>query len=166
MKKCLTFLVLLSLSSCWRTPGEPRLKSAYEPLLISREAADKLIRMDVARPIENAGKFYLYNDYVFVVEEGKGLHIFDNKDVNNPKNVAFLHLLNITDVAIKQSVLYANQSTDLIALDLSDLKTVKLVSRIKDVSLDVTPDWMPLDPKYTTNRPANTIVIRYEKIKQ
>lgn len=165
MKKSITFLALLSLGSCIRPTGDDsKNTSVYEPLLLSRDVADQLIKIDEPRPIENAGKFYIYKDYVFVVEQGKGVHIFDNKNVNNPKNIAFLHLLNITDVAVKDAVLYANQSTDLVAVNISDVQSARLVSRIKDVSHDVSPDGLPLKQKYTQNRPHNTIVVRYEKI--
>jgi hypothetical protein len=167
MHKSVSFILFLLLGSCIRPISEPDPSqiSSYEPLLITREAADRAIKIDKPIAVEKAGKFYLYKNYVLVIEEGAGLHIFDNSNVDDPQNIAFLSLLNCTDVAVKDDVLYANQSTDLLVIKILSFQEIKLLSRIQNVANDITPDGLPLASKYKEARPANTIVAKWEKIK-
>ncbi len=165
MNWCLSFISSLLLVSCIKPFDRPVPVSSYEPLLITREAADKIIKIDKPRSVVKAGKFYIYKTYILVVEEGDGLHIYDNTNIDDPQNIAFLNLLNCTDVAVKDNVLYANQSTDLLAIDISNMQEVKVLSRIMNVANDITPDGLPLAAKYNKERPENTIVAKWEKIK-
>ncbi len=86
-----------------------------------------------SRNIENPGKIYVVNDYLLVVDELKGLHIFDNRNSENPINIGFIQIAGSTDLAIRDNILYANQASDLLAIDVTNPQNIKLVSRVKNV---------------------------------
>ena len=68
-----------------------------------------------------------------MVENGEGLHIFDNSDVNNPVAVTYMEAPGGQGIAVRNNILYMNQYTDLVAFDLSDPKVPTLISRTEDV---------------------------------
>jgi hypothetical protein len=157
----LGFGLMCSLTGC----EEPKpFYSNYKPILVRREEADKAIKYGPKEPQEDAGKFYLYRDYIFLAEENKGYHIINNSNPNNPAFVGFLHIQNSTDVSIKDDVLYANQSTDLLVINLKNFPNINLIKRMQDVSKEITPDQRVLNPKYTLDRPKNTIAIDWKII--
>ncbi|MEM1324725.1 MAG: hypothetical protein AAGI23_02165 [Bacteroidota bacterium] len=85
------------------------------------------------QPIENLGKIYYKSPYIFVNERFKGIHIIDNTDPNAPVPIAFIQIYGCEDVAVNGNFLYADNYTDLVVIDISDLKNVKEVNRVKDL---------------------------------
>jgi len=59
------------------------------------------------------------------------VHIFDNSDPENPEKVAFLKIIGNSDIAIKGNVLYANNVTDLVAINISNLDSIFIVNRLE-----------------------------------
>jgi hypothetical protein len=90
------------------------------------------VHTEVAKPLNNPGKIYIKGSYVFINEINKGIHIIDNRNPASPKPVSFISIPGNVDMAVKQNVLYADNSTDLIALDISNPSNVRLLKRIKD----------------------------------
>jgi hypothetical protein len=168
-KRILLYLLLLvAFSSCIPEEVNPNSCfncSRYYPILMSRADADASIRIGPPQPIRNAGKLYIFRTQIFVIEEGLGVHIYDNFNPAAPRLIAFLSVLNASDIAISEGILYANQSTDLIAVDITNLADIEVTTRLKDIAEDVPPDNLPLWDKYTVNRPDDTIVARWELIR-
>lgn len=83
--------------------------------------------------IVQAGKIYIYQDYLFINEPGKGIHIFNNVDPSKPLAMAFLSIPGNVDLAVLDGKLYADSFTDLLTFDLENPASPKLLTRNKDV---------------------------------
>ena len=86
-----------------------------------------------AQEIENPGKIYIYEDFLLINEPSKGIHIFDNKNPANPINLSFIPIEGNVDLAINSDILYADNYVDLLAFDISNIRSIRLVNRIEDV---------------------------------
>lgn len=83
--------------------------------------------------IENLGKLYYKNPYIYATERARGIHIIDNTDPTQPEAISFIQIAGNADLSIKGNTLYANNVNDLVALDISDLNDVKVIDRLEDV---------------------------------
>lgn len=83
--------------------------------------------------IENLGKIYYKEPYLYATERGRGIHIINNTDPQQPVPEAFLQIAGNSDLAIRNDILYANNVNDLVALDISDLSDLKIVERLANV---------------------------------
>ncbi len=90
-------------------------------------------QMEGTRALENPGKLYIYGDYIFVNEQKKGVHIIDNRDAENPQNIAFIPIPGNVDVAVRNNILYADSYSDLLSFDISQPDQPKFLSRAEDV---------------------------------
>ncbi len=86
-----------------------------------------------AQDLENPGKIYVKDNYLFINEVKKGIHIIDNSNPSLPKAISFIQILGNVDIAVKGNILYADSYTDFVAFDISNPKDVKEVSRTKEV---------------------------------
>jgi hypothetical protein len=86
------------------------------------------------------GKIYLKDNYLFINEKYKGIHIYDNSDPSHPGNLAFIDIPGNVDLAIKGIYLYADSYVDLVVLDLTDIAHVQEVTRIIDIFPYTIPD--------------------------
>lgn len=159
----LVIYVLFSLTAC--IPDDDPFLSSYEPILIERSEANRMIKFIEPQEIEEAGKFYIYRTYLLFIEKDKGIHVYDNIDPEVPINLGFITVINISDLAITNDILYVNQSIDLVAIDVSDLDNVRVTSRIEGISgQELPPDGYQLQSKYSENWPDNTIVAEWKLI--
>ncbi len=102
------------------------------PIYAPAENWDEIIATD-PQPIRNLGKIYYKDPYIFVNERYKGIHILDNTDPANPIAIGFIQITGNEDIAIKGNILYADNVTDLVAIDISNLQNIELKSRTKDL---------------------------------
>lgn len=91
--------------------------------------------VDVIAPqtIQVPGKIYAYNDYIFVNDVNKGVHIIDNASPEMPKAIAYIIIPGNEDISVKNDFLYADSATDLLVFDISNINAVNLVERLEDV---------------------------------
>jgi hypothetical protein len=89
--------------------------------------------------ITNPGKMYFKDNYLFVNEYEKGIHVIDNSDPVNPKKVAFYKILGNVDMAIRDNILYADSYIDLVAIDISDILNPVEKGRLKNVFPEIMP---------------------------
>lgn len=138
----------------------------YEPVLMTRDQMEAAVRWQAPRDIKSPGKIWVFNEYIFVIELYRGIHILDNADSANPENVAFIQVDGCTDVAVKDGIIYANNAVDLIGIkpDLQN-NSLKIMSRNRDVIPELlSPDGQfPHD--FMRYRPKNTIIVRYDTYK-
>lgn len=168
MKKVILCIILSSLlTSCFDGIIEPDPYSVYRPILMSRESLEKSITFHVPDKITDPGKIYFKDDFIFISEEFKGVHIIDNKDPKNPVNKGYLEVAGCVDMAIKDNTLYVDNATDLVALDLTSLSQsqVRITKRVRDALPELTtPDGRPLPEKYTrSNWPSNAVLVGWTK---
>ncbi len=157
----LAFVFLINQSCCFNCQDDDGIdnQSAYEPIYASRSDLDNSIQLNTAQSIVNSGKIYVIDNLLFVNEEREGFHIFDNSNPQAPKKLKFLKVIGSTDLAIRNDILYINQSTDLIALKYNrDNQTIALTKRIENTF----PDLRSPDGYLDYKTPENSIVINWK----
>jgi hypothetical protein len=106
--------------------------TVYTPVYKSRADVIAGINGYASTPIEQAGKLYIKDNFIYVNEINKGIHIINNSDPSNPVQVAFLSIPGNIDIAIKGNILYADMYDELLALDITDPHHAKLTNTIKN----------------------------------
>ncbi len=139
------------------------LSTNYEPIIMKRSGLEKSISSNGPRSLHNPVKIYFKDNYIFISEKYKGVHVIDNSDRTLPENVAFISIPGCIDMAVKNNTLYADNAVDLVAIDISNITNVSEVKRIKNVFPElVPPDDFSVPEKYQTeNRPENTIIVEW-----
>ena len=107
--------------------------TANYPVYMSWEELRASVKMTESRELVNPGKIYFKDGYIFINEELKGIHVFDNQDPANPQNIGFVEVPGNVDIAIKDNILYADSYVDLVAIDISDVNNPVEVKRVKDI---------------------------------
>ncbi|MDO4228823.1 MAG: hypothetical protein Q4C98_03350 [Capnocytophaga sp.] len=110
--------------------------SKYKPEFMERSDFEKsiaLVNVSGNPSVENAGKIYLKDNYMFIGDTNKGFYIYDNTDPASPLLKAFLKIPGATDLAIRGDVMYVNQAVDLVAFsyDLSQ-NQITIYDRIRN----------------------------------
>ncbi len=103
-------------------------KPVYLPL---SELQD--VRNEPPTPIELSGTLFLRDTLLFILEQGKGIHVFNIKDTLNTLNLAFFKIPAITDFVITGNSLYADSWKDLVVIDISNLHQIVVKERVSDV---------------------------------
>jgi hypothetical protein len=119
-------IVVTFFSSCLKdeyTKTYTIIKPVYE----KKAAVLAGIKSSNPQEILNAGKIYLYNNYIFLNEIDKGVHIIDNTNPASPKNIAFINIPGSRDIAVKNNILYADIYTDLLTIDITSPLNAKLL---------------------------------------
>lgn len=88
------------------------------------------------RPIDESGKIYAYQNYIFINDKYEGIHVIDNSNPAAPQKIAYITIAGNVDISIKDDVLYADSITDLVILDISNINNIQEVSRLKEVLQD------------------------------
>lgn len=160
-----TKLILLSISVFVLTSYDPVMDYepvTYQPILLEREVLENSLRFEsMPGMIEDAGKIYVYQDYLFINDRFKGVYVYDNSSPKSPKQVGMIKIPGCIDIAIKDNILYADNAVDLIAVDISDARNPQEVKRIKEVFPELAPPGQNYLP-YTFSReerPAETVII-------
>ena len=126
----LVFSVLL-LASCGKDKNN-EVVEGYKPIYAT---AQDLASIDVKEQeaLENPGRIYLYEDYLLINDQAKGIHIYDNSDKSNPQEVSFISIPGNLDFSVSNGMLYADNITDMIIIDISEPQSPKYKNRIEDV---------------------------------
>ena len=103
------------------------------PQLMSKTAFRSSVDVTGPEAIEEPGKIYVYQDYIFVGDVDSGIHIIDNSDPKSPKAIKFIEIPGNEDISVKDNFLYADSATDLVVFDISDINNVSIIERLEDV---------------------------------
>ncbi|MGB6036273.1 MAG: hypothetical protein WBG42_08390 [Cryomorphaceae bacterium] len=107
--------------------------SANVPIYMSFEEWRALdINLEAPRALSDPGKIYIYQNFLFVVDLGTGVHILDNSNPSAPQNLGFIELLGSTDVAVRNDVLYADSYVDLVSFDISNPAVPEQLCRLEN----------------------------------
>jgi hypothetical protein len=80
-----------------------------------------------------AGKIWYDQGFLYVNVVNEGVVVINNYNPKSPRKVGFIQIPGNVDIAVKGTIMYANNNNDLIAIDISDLKKVKELARIPNV---------------------------------
>ena len=150
----LIILMALSFWGCKDNFTQITKQIANVPVYMPYEEMRTSIEMGSVTGLSQPGKIYFKDHYIFINEIGKGLHVFDNAFPANPVNISFIEIPGNVDIAIKGDILYADNYTDLIVLDISDPTDAKFIKRFNDVFPYSLP---PYDESYPKAEIDSTI---------
>lgn len=139
--------------------------SSYTPIFMMRSEMESAIEMTAPQMLENPGKIYFKDDFIFINEKYRGIHVVDNFDPGNPLKTGFIHIDGCIDIAMKENVLYADNAVDLIALKLTDnFSKLEVSERIRNVFPELRPpDGWYIDWRIEQMRPENSVIVRWDK---
>lgn len=159
-------LLVFGLNSCMDQYTE--VFTANSPIYMSYEDLRDAVEMQPAKDLENPGKIYFKDGYIFINEELKGIHVIDNTNPQNPQNIGFIAIPGNVDMAIKNDILYADSYIDLVAIDISNVTDPTEVERIKDIFPYTTPPPREEDYRIAKVDEEKGVVIDWEikKVRQ
>jgi hypothetical protein len=124
-------IVILAFSGCQEKITDRYIVNV--PVYMERSEFKKAVKVASAEEISEPGKIYLKDNFIFINENLKGIHVIDNSDPANPVFIAFIEIPGNVDMAIKDSILYADSFIDLVALDISDINDIHEVGRVDSI---------------------------------
>ena len=147
-------------------PGMPLPR--YRPVLMARQQLETSVAGQAPRPLQVPGKIFVSNRYLFINEQYQGIHIYDNADPAKPTEVRFLRIPGNVDLAVRGALLYADNGPDLVVIDISDPARVREVGRTRNAlpELAAPVRFFSVPTEYEpANRPANSVIVGWEKVK-
>ena len=134
---CLACCFVFSLQGCLKdTISSTYTYTFYRPVYKTVEEVRANIKSSPGQTIERPGKIFVKGNYIFLNDVNKGIHVIDNSNPSQPRNVSFINIPGNVDIAVKGNTLYADLYTDLVAIDITDPKN----SILKKVVEGVFPD--------------------------
>ena len=137
MKNGLVVLFVFGLSALLQSCGDSCEHTVtytyYEPVYTSLETFRTAVELEAPIDISVPGRIYFKNNYLYINETGKGIHVIDNKDPENPNKVGFVNIPGNFDLAAKGNFLYADSYIDMVILDISNPNEITEVARMEDV---------------------------------
>ena len=158
----------LLLSGCPFGGIEPDRRPQYKPILMARTQLEAAVVGLAPRPLHVPGKIFVGGRYLFINEQYQGIHVFDNADPAKPLALGFLRIPGNVDLAVRGTLLYADNGPDLVVLDLSDPARMRVAGRTRNAMTELSPpviDFTVPAQYEAANRPANTVVVGWELVK-
>jgi hypothetical protein len=120
----------------------------FEPVYTSFDEFRASAKLVEAQPLTTLGRIYIKDNFLFINEPGKGIHIVDNSDPEAPVIKSFLNIPGNFDLAVKGTSLYADSYIDLVVFDISEINNIHEVNRLENVFYNYNhlADF-PMDPQ-------------------
>ena len=148
MKRLLFLLTILGvvMTSC----EDKRLQTymANVPLYMTYDELRSSFKVGAEQALEKPGKIYFKDNYMYINEYQKGIHVVDLSDPENPDRKVFIEIPGNVDISIRNDVLFAESYVDLVLIDVSDPSQPIFIKRIEDMFEYVIPPYdydYPLD---------------------
>lgn len=168
MKKISLFLASLTLIiyvfSCdtYDESVEDFTAEGLRPVYISMEEAD-IIKSLPPQPVDQLGKIYYKDDLIYVGEQGRGVHIVDNTNPEQPSRIGFIQIPGNKDISIKGNLMYADNFRDLLTIDITDMNNIVEIDRIVDVYAEIPQSYPALHEGYfECVDPSKGLVMKWE----
>jgi hypothetical protein len=132
----LTCLLLISFvwSGCLKDSVQQSYTyTLYRPVYKTVASVRADIKSDAPTEVKQPGKLFIRGNYIFLNEVDKGIHVIDNSNPAQPKNVAFIAIPGNMDLAVNGNTLYADLYTDLVAIDITNPTAVRLENVVEGV---------------------------------
>ena len=142
--------------------SSPQRPTSFEPIFMTRPEMEGAIALLGPRAIDTPGKIWVYNSYILLVEQYRGVHIINNTDPNNSVTEAFIRIDGCTDIAVNDGILFANNAVDMIGIKyVPGSNDIEVVSRNRNIlpvlgSPDQWGDWY-----FVSQLPENMIIVRW-----
>jgi hypothetical protein len=140
------FALLLLLSACIKPEELPDvIRLGYRPIYADAQAL-RNIQQQASRPIQHLGNILVLDSLLLMVELNRGIHFYQNSDPNNPIPLTFLSIPGTSNLWVQDGYLYADNFSDLVVFDLSNLQNIQVVNRLSNYF----PQASLLRPPYPT----------------
>ncbi|HLY72200.1 MAG TPA: hypothetical protein VKR53_20845, partial [Puia sp.] len=139
------FAILISFPGCVRDSFKHKYTVAvpvYQSLSVLRKQIASLPPVS----LQNTGKIYAKDNLILINEMDKGIHVIDNANPSQPKNIAFLNIPGNRDMAMQGNILYADMYCDLLAIDISNPNKIVITKTLTNID----PARLGID-NYSTN---------------
>jgi hypothetical protein len=103
------------------------------PVYMTYDDLRKSVATEQNVNLVNPGKIYFKDNYIFIVEELKGIHVYDNSNPASPVKKTFIKLPGVVDISISGSTMYADSFVDLVVLDVQNIDDIHEVARVKNI---------------------------------
>ncbi len=128
------FALVAFLSGCIQdTCNRTATYARFEPVYMSYGEFRSSFEVQSARMLENPGKIYFKDGYIFINEINKGIHVIDNREPASPRMVSFINIIGNRDIAAKGNIMYADSHIDMLILDISNPEQPQLLERRENV---------------------------------
>lgn len=133
MKNFLLLAILALMAfSCTKTNDDVVVAEGYKPVYVTHDLALN-IESSEAKSFTNPGKMFLFGNYILVTDQGLGVHIIDNTNPSNPQKIKFISIPGVNDAVMKNGIMYADNFTDLVAINISDINNITVTKRLQDI---------------------------------
>ncbi len=105
----------------------------YRP--VYAENPDLEITYREKSPLINPGKIYSYQSFLLIVDQGYGIHVYDNSNRENPEQIGMLSISGNQDIAMQGNYIFADQFGDLVVIDITDITSPNVVVRHEKVAV-------------------------------
>ena len=109
--------------------GECKYDFVYEDLDSFRES----VKVQSAEEISNISATHIYGNYIFLVESGRGIHVLDQSNIEDIKNIRFINIPGVLHVEVQNQSIFADSLMDLVVVDISNISDIKVSSRLTNV---------------------------------
>jgi len=168
MKNLLYLLLVFVLWSCNDDDIQYETVNVAIPQVMSKAEFRNSVEILPSQTIDEAGKIYVYQDYIFVNDEFKGVHIIDNSNPASPQQISSIKIPGNVDISIKDNYLFADSSIDLLVFDISNINNIQMVERLEDVfsyynyQIPVGTDVA----EFGDYNPENDVIVGWELVQQ
>lgn len=129
----LMLVLSFGLSGCLEDDCDMTFKHAvYEPVYMTVEELHNATKATAPRPVVAPGKIYLKDAILLINELGEGVHVFDNKNPENPQPLVFINAPGNYDLSMNCDNLYLDSGTDMLVFDMSDPSSPFLINRVEN----------------------------------
>jgi len=129
----LTIVIICCFLSCAADDVQFEAVTVANSVLGTKTTIRDQIGVEGPTNILTSGKIFVYENYVFVNDKNRGIHVINNENPLAPEKIAFIKIPGNEDVEIKNDILYADNYTDLILFDMSDINDIERIQIYEDV---------------------------------
>ncbi len=138
-------LLSIGLVGCQDRSMEEITYKANVPVYANTDFLEAEIQTLDPQPLKGSGKIHMRGNFLFIVDNFIGVHVFDNSNPSSPVNLAYLRIPGVIDIATSGTTLYADSYKDLVTIDISDLQNIFQVDRDENVFKAALP---PVENSY------------------
>ena len=137
---------------------------SLEPVYMSYKDFREAVKTESTHSLEKPGKIYYKDNYLYINEIMKGIHVYNNTNPASPQYVGFITIPGNVDMVISGNIMYADSYIDLVGIDISNPANAKEVARLKSVFPYSVP---PSEPNYRMGQIDDTqgVVVDWKIIK-
>jgi hypothetical protein len=126
---------------------------SLEPVYLSYKEYREAVKPEITHSLVKPGKIYFKDNYLYINEIMKGVHIYNNINPSAPKYVGFISIPGNVDIVIAGNTMVADSYIDLVSIDISNPAAAKEVARLKNVFPYAVPAY---DIKYRVGQIDDT----------